>query len=100
MLRPIDPTDIPPPPAYRVPWRIVRTDPAHPVVSNDSAESADFVRVFRSDPGECSTQWWGQMLPTENMELCLCTADLDQVVVTIAWFRPSDGQEYVWKFVG
>jgi len=83
-----------------VPWRLRRDDPRHPVVVNESPESADFVRVFRDDDAEQATQWWGQVLPTEDMELCLCAADLDEVVVTIAWFRPSDGLEYVWKFVG
>lgn len=40
-----------------------------------------------------------QVLPSEDVELCLCAADLDEVVVTIAWFRPTDGLEYVWRFV-
>ena len=99
MLRPIDPSDSPPPVAYRVPWFVRRTDPRHPVVVNASAESADFVRVFREDrPGE-GTQLWGQVLPTETVELCLCDCDVDQVVVTIAWFCQQDGLEYVWRFV-
>lgn len=37
----------------------------------------------------------GQVLPTEDIELCLCAADIDDVVVTLAWFRPTDGLEYV-----
>lgn len=100
MLRPILPTDTPAPLAYRVPWRVRRDDPRHPVVVNESQESADFVRVFRDDDAEHATQWWGQVLPREDMELCLCAADLDDVIVTVAWFRPSDGLEYLWKFVG
>lgn len=99
MLRPIDPSEHPPAPAYRVPWRIRRTDPSHPVVVNDGAESADFVRVFRDDQSSEGTQLWGQVLPSEDIELCLCAADLDEVVVTIAWFRPADGLEYVWRFI-
>lgn len=100
MLRPIDPTERLPEAAYRVPWLIRRDDPAHPVVINHGREVTDFVRVFRDDDvGAESTQLWGQVLPSECVELCLCSADLNEVVVTIAWFRPSDGLEYVWKFV-
>jgi len=76
-----------------------RADPAHPVVINGSAESADFVRVLLDDPSRENTQLWGQVLPSEDIELCLCGADLDDAAVTIAWFRPADGLEYVWRFV-
>jgi hypothetical protein len=38
------------------------------------------------------------MLPGESAELCLCACDPDDVVATIAWFRPEDGGEYVWRF--
>ena len=100
MLRPVDPSASPPPSAYRVPWRILRDDSAHPIVINDGAESADFVRVFRDDDtGRDRTQLWGQVLPAERIEVCLCASDLDEVVVTLAWFRPHDGLEYVWRFV-
>lgn len=100
MLRPVDPSDVPPPAAYRVPWLVRRDDSAHPVVINRSGEAADFVRVLRDDlGGHETTQLWGQVLPDERMELCLCSADLDEVVVTLAWFRQSDGLEYVWRFV-
>ena len=98
MLRPILPNDPPPSVAYRVPWHVRRDDPRHPVIVNESSESADFVRVFRDDAAEEPTQWWGQVLPAEDIELCLCTADLEEVIVTIAWFRPGDGLEYLWKF--
>jgi hypothetical protein len=100
MLRPLDPADVPPPLAYRVPWHVSREDTAHPVVTNLGGEPADFVRIFREDRSGCeTTQLWGQVLPAEQLELCLCTADLDEVVVTLAWFRQSDGLEYVWRFV-
>lgn len=100
MLRSVGPADSPPPLAYRVPWRIARDDPSHPVVANDDIEPADFVRVFHDDvTGGERTQLWGQVLPAEHIELCLCGIDLEEVVVTIAWFRPSDGLEYVWRFV-
>lgn len=100
MLRSIDPTSSPPPAAYRVPWQVCRDDDAHPVITNDSAEAVDFVRVFCDDDRDADhTQLWGQVLPAEQIELCLCGADLDDTVVTLAWFRPSDGLEYVWRFV-
>jgi hypothetical protein len=86
--------------AYRVPWRVHRAERAHPMVVNGGAEPVDFVRVFHEDPGVgIVTDLWGQVLPAERLELCLCSADLDDVVVTMAWFRPDDGLEYVWRFV-
>lgn len=100
MLTPVGPRTPPPDPAYRVPWRVIRDDSAHPIVVNQSDEGADFVRVFRDDlAARDSTQLWGRVRPGERIELCLCSADLDEVVVTIAWFRERDGQEYVWRFV-
>lgn len=100
MLLPLDPAEPPPPAAYRVPWMIVRDDPAHPVVVNAGSEPVDFVRVFRDDADSRSiVDLWGQVLPAERVELCLCASDLDDAVVTVAWFRQSDGLEYVWRFV-
>ncbi|WP_243232527.1 hypothetical protein [Microbacterium sp. CIAB417] len=100
MLRPIGPAELPPPLAYRVPWTVDRTDAAHPGVTNEGRDPADFVRVFHADAdGQERTQLWGQVLPGERVELCLCTADLEEVVVTVAWFRQQDGLEYVWRFV-
>ncbi|MFC4138849.1 MULTISPECIES: hypothetical protein [unclassified Microbacterium] len=87
-------------PAYRVPWRVLRDERAHPVVVNGGDEPVDFVRVFHDVPATgIVTDLWGQVLPAERLELCLCAADLDDVVVTLAWFRPDDGLEYVWRFV-
>lgn len=107
MLRAVDPTEQPPPPAYRVPWRVVRSDASHPVVINDGQDAADFVRVFLESEGPSErtqlpserTQLWGQVLPAEEIELCLCAADQNEAVVTLAWFRPADGLEYLWRFV-
>ncbi|QTV79800.1 hypothetical protein KAE78_00565 [Microbacterium sp. NIBRBAC000506063] len=100
MLRPLDPFESPAPLAYRVPWRVDRGDEAHPIVHNDGAEPADFVRVTYDD-ARCvgDTDLLGQLAPGESFELCLCGADLDSIVVAVAWFRPSDGLEYVWRFV-
>ena len=39
------------------------------------------------------------MLPGETVELCLCDHDPADVVVTLGWFRPETGLEYVWRFV-
>ena len=69
MLRIVTDADCPPPAAYRVPWRIEHIYDAHPLVVNDSTAAADFVRVFVASPSS-----------------------------TIAWFRPEDGAEYVWRF--
>jgi len=100
MLLPVDPSEPPPPPAYLVPWRVIRDDPAHPGVVNLGPEPVDFVRVFRDDVERRGVvDLWGQVLPAERIDLCLCASDLDDVVVTIAWFRQSDGLEYVWRFV-
>lgn len=100
MLHPIDPSQPPPPSAYCVPWVITRRDRAHPVVMNAGREAVDFVRVLRSDASQQElVDLWGQVLPAETVELCLCECDLDAVVITIAWFRQHDGLEYVWRFV-
>ncbi|MBO9627161.1 MAG: hypothetical protein J7484_12400 [Microbacterium sp.] len=96
MLQPFAPEA---PLAYRIPWHVSVDDPAHPVVVNHGFEAADFVRVFRDDVGPERTQLWGRVLPAESVELCLCTAGLDEIVVTVAWFRQLDGLEYIWRFV-
>lgn len=79
-----------------VPWEVDRRDELHPVISNCGAEAADFVRVFRSDG---VADHWGQVLPGEDIALCLCGADLDAVAVTIAWYRWRTDEEYCWRFV-
>lgn len=85
--------------SYPVPWSVDRRDRTHPVVANAGA-SVDFVRAFArssADPGR--TMLWGRVRSGEQMEICLCDTDVDDVVVTLAWFRPEDGLEYVWRFV-
>ncbi|MBN9213217.1 MAG: hypothetical protein J0J04_00100 [Microbacterium sp.] len=93
MLRALEPGRSRP---YAVPWQIDRRDEAHPVVRNSSAEPADFVRVFRSDG---ASEHWGQVLPGEDVAMCLCDADLDAVVITVAWYRWRTDEEYCWRFV-
>lgn len=94
------PADAPPPVAYRLPWRVTRRDRSHPTVRNAGDAPLDFVRVFRRDAdGEDHIELWGQVLPSETIEVCLCAADPDEAVITIAWFRREDGQEYLWRFV-
>jgi hypothetical protein len=66
----------------------------------NGGEDIRFVRVFArasSDPGR--TQLWGHVRRGDQMEVCLCDADVDDIVITLAWFRPEDGLEYVWRFV-
>ncbi|MFE5410508.1 hypothetical protein [Microbacterium sp. NPDC056569] len=99
MLRALDPDDPFPPPAYRVPWRVDRADRRHPLIMNASSSAVDFVRVFADDGPPSTTEHWGQMVPGESAELCLCTVDSDGAIVTIGWFRPEDGNEYLWRFV-
>ncbi len=82
--------------AYLVPWSVDRGDERHPTVANRSAEPADFVRVFRSDG---VSEHWGQVLSGEEVTLCLCTADLAAVAVTLAWYRWRTDEEYCWRFV-
>ncbi|BDZ37752.1 hypothetical protein GCM10025863_03660 [Microbacterium suwonense] len=70
------------------------------MVMNAGKEPVDFVKVLRSDADDGRlVELWGQVLPSETIELCLCDGDLDELVVTIAWFRQHDGLEYVWRFV-
>lgn len=99
MLRALDPDESLPPTAYRVPWRVDRIYDRHPLVTNVGAVPLDFVRVFTDLGATAATEHWGQMPPGDTAELCLCDADPDRTVVTIAWFRPDDGEEYLWRFV-
>lgn len=100
MLHPIESSPSSPPTAYRLPWTIARDDRSHPVVVNAGHEPVDFVRVFRDDVDRKPlVELWGQVLPGEAIELCLCASDPDEVIVTLAWFRQTDGLEYVWRFV-
>lgn len=100
MLRAIDPDEPHPPIAYRVPWHVDRAARPHPVVTNASASALDFVRVFVDDSRwRVETSLWGQMLPGESSDVCLCELDPDDAIVTLAWFRPDNGLEYVWRFV-
>ena len=100
MLRALDPDEVPPPPDYRVPWHVDRTDDSHPRVTNASDSPADFVRAFIDDQRRARrTDLWGQLLPGESVELCLCDLDPAETTVTIAWFRSLTGAEYVWRFV-
>lgn len=93
MLRALD-TGRPRP--YRVPWSVHRAEDRHPTVTNTSAEPADFVRVFRSDG---VSEHLGQVLPGEDVALCLCGTDPDSLVVTVAWYRWRTDEEYCWRFV-
>ena len=100
MPPPHDPKQPAHPVAYCVPWVIARRDRAHPVVRNAGHEPVDFVRVFRDDVDHQQVvDLWGQVLPGETIELCLCASDPDEAVVSIAWFRRLDGLEYLWRFV-
>jgi len=99
MLRALDPDEQLPPLAYRVPWRVDRVYDRHPLVTNAGPVALDFVRVFVDLGAGSATEHWGQMPPGDTAELCLCDADPDDTAVTIAWFRPDDGEEYLWKFV-
>lgn len=99
MLYALDPDETRPPPAYAVPWRVDRIYGSHPLVTNVSDEPLDFVRVFVRAGNDAVTSHWGQLVPGETAELCLCDVDTDDTIVTLAWFRPATGVEYVWRFV-
>lgn len=93
MLSAVEPV---PPIAYEVPWHIDRISETHPVITNRGPGAAEFVRTFGSDG---STRRWGRLEPGETIDLCLCGTDLDDVVMTLCWFRADTGVEYVWRFV-
>ena len=87
-------------PAYQVPWRVDRRDRAFPVVRNAGDDGADFVRIFSTDAGgESRTELFGEVSPGDRIGLALPPGFLDEIVMTIAWFRREDGLEYVWRFV-
>jgi len=97
MLRAIEPDESP---AYPLPWRVDRVYETHPLVTNTGGTALDFVRVFVDAPSSpARTELWGQMLPGETAEVCLCDVDPDDALVTLAWFRPETGVEYLWRFV-
>ena len=99
MLYALDPDDTPSR-AYPVPWRVDRIHESHPLVTNASDTALDFVRVFIDTARTpAMTESWGQMMPGETAELCLCEVDPDNAVVTVAWFLPDTGTEYIWRFV-
>ena len=99
MLRALHPDESRPPFAHRVPWRVDQVYDRHPLVTNAGAVPLDFVRVFIDFGAASTTEHWGQMPPGDTAELCLCDVDPEQTVVSIAWFRPDDGGEYLWRFV-
>lgn len=90
--------------AYLVPWRVERLHDSHSLVTNAGATPLDVVRVFvqvgaaPGGSGRIETHLWGGMMPGESAELCLCALDPEDCVVTVAWFRPRDGREYVWRY--
>lgn len=92
--------DIADPGPYSVPWRVDRVHGTHPLVTNSADRAVEFVRAF-VDVGHRAreTQQWGRVSPGETVELCLCDHDPADTVVTLAWFRPEDGTEYLWRFV-
>ncbi|MGN7862176.1 hypothetical protein ACTJI8_16450 [Microbacterium sp. 22303] len=100
MNRSADPPQPPlPQPSYPVPWHVDRRDRTHPMVTNRGA-TVQFARVFaRTSRAPGRTLMWGHVEHGEQMEVCLCDTDVDDVVVTLAWFRPEDGHEYIWRFV-
>lgn len=88
-----------PDPSYPVPWDIDRRDRTHPVVTNLGGE-VHFARVFsRTSRDPERMRLWGRVRPGDQLEVCLCDVDPDDVVVTLAWHRPEDGLEYIWRFV-
>ncbi|WOF21716.1 hypothetical protein N8K70_09970 [Microbacterium betulae] len=87
------------PPAYRVPWHVDRSDAPHPRVSNIASEPVDVVRAFiMDDTSPPMSERWGLVLPGEVCELCLCDRELASVIVSLAWFRPGEDAEYLWRF--
>jgi|GEM_PF-635624 len=85
--------------SYPVPWEVDRRDRTHPMVTNRGG-TVQFARAFARtslDPGR--TLMWGHVECGDQLEICLCDTDIDDIVVTLAWFRPEDGLEYVWRFV-
>ena len=98
MLRALESDEPSPPHAYRVPWRVDEVDDRHPLVTNASRLPLDVVRVFVDAGAASLTEHWGLMPPGDTAELCLCDADPGCTIVTIAWLRPDDGEEYLWRF--
>ena len=86
-------------PAYPLPWRVERLHESHSLVTNIGVTTLDMVRVFvHLGSARTETHHWGIMAPRDSAELCLCALDAGECVITVAWVRPRDGREYVWRF--
>lgn len=85
---------------YRVPWHVDRVFGTHPLITNRGAEPCLAVRMFTAEaPARPRTLHCGVVQPGQTVELCLCTCDPADAVVSVAWFRPEDEEEYLWRFV-
>jgi hypothetical protein len=85
--------------ALAVPWSIHRLHDSHSLVTNAGPAPLDFVRAFVDHRGNpTGTHEWGQMLPGDTAELCLCGHEPGEIVVTLVWFRPDDGREFLWRY--
>lgn len=93
MLRSLDPSRSRP---YRAPWTVDRRDDRHTLVRNDGHEPADFVRAFLVDG---SGAHWGQVLPGEEVVVCLPGVRGQSSRVMLAWYRWRTDDEYCWAFV-
>ncbi|NHI17279.1 hypothetical protein [Microbacterium excoecariae] len=89
-----------PHPVYAVPWTVVR-DGAHPVLRNSSDEPLAYVRTVLANPaaGPPVGEPWGLVLPGDEIDLCLCDLDADNVTVSVAWQPLGTEAELVWQFV-
>lgn len=84
--------------AHRTPWSVSWVYDTHPLVTNAGSRPLDFVRASVAETG-CPGQLhhWGQMLPGETAELCLCAHDPDCTVVTLSWYCPDDARHAQWR---
>ncbi|WP_029144475.1 hypothetical protein [Microbacterium luticocti] len=88
--------------AAALPWRVDRLYDTHALVTHTGQHPVDFVQavVDARPPGRrrvAAIAHWGQMLPGETAELCVCAHDAHPLV-RLLWFRPEDGAELTWAF--
>lgn len=97
MLRLIEPDEVPPEPAYRVPWTIDRTS-LECSLRNDGDETLRRVIVFALGTGRLLLPGAHLIAPGEHITLAEGRIDrVDDTVAVVRWNRPDDA-EYLWRF--
>lgn len=96
MLRRLGPLDRPPPPAYRVPWRVRFLDVRTVIAVNESADTLAHVVITLLASGELLTPRARMLAPGDGVMFRFpLSASLEHDVALLAW-RVHDA-EYLYR---